>query len=167
MVDEFDVVARWIQDEGGVVAGVIGALSGAAVVCPARCRRGRVQSIDGFAVLGLNARWARPVGLPAAAGEFTLEMNSSSAQKKPGSFTADGDAQRAQHGFVESATRLEIVHHQLDVIVNLPRTMMGFSMRRCQGNRFDGPHKSGAAEPRDNPPRVPRGYGATERPSRR
>src|SRR3982751_418454 len=56
VVDELDVVACRVQDEGGVVAGVIGALSGAAVVYPARRRRGRMQAIDGGAVLGLKCQ---------------------------------------------------------------------------------------------------------------
>lgn len=56
MVDHLDVVAIGVEHEGTVVAGVVGAFAGRAVVGATGGDRRRVERIDGGTVAGLEGQ---------------------------------------------------------------------------------------------------------------
>jgi hypothetical protein len=58
VADDLDVLAVGVEDEGGVVVGVVDlAGAGAAVVAAAGGNRGGVEGVDGAAIGGGEATW--------------------------------------------------------------------------------------------------------------
>jgi hypothetical protein len=64
--DGFDVVAVWLADVCGVVAGAVGAYARRSVVNPASLQRGAVEALDSRAVRRLEPRCSPDVGGPSA-----------------------------------------------------------------------------------------------------
>ena len=116
--DGLDIVAVGIEQEGGVIAGMIVARSpGAPLSVPPAARPGLVEGIDRRLVLRLEGevRW-RPVSLPSAASLSAVETTSSSAQNMPSAAAVDRDVEHAQDRLVEAAAGVQIAHDQLDMI---------------------------------------------------
>jgi hypothetical protein len=70
-----DVVAIGIEGEGRVVAGMIGALSGAAIVAPAMGKGGLVEGVNAFPIFGLKRE------MDLETGPSALSIQSSSQEK--------------------------------------------------------------------------------------
>ena len=64
VVHGFDIVSVRVEDERGVIAGVIGPLAGRSIVSGADFECSSVEAVDGFAVLGLKGD-VRRAGEPA------------------------------------------------------------------------------------------------------
>ena len=75
MVDGLDVVAVRVEEEGGIVAGVVGALAGGAVVTAARGEAGGVEAPDRLAVGGLEGEVdARDRPVDGVVGPVDIEL---------------------------------------------------------------------------------------------
>ena len=60
MINRFDIIAVGIENESGVIAGVVGALAGCSVVAPAMGKGGVIEGIDHGAVRRLKRQMVTP-----------------------------------------------------------------------------------------------------------
>src|SRR5688572_18298377 len=117
MKHRLDIVSIGIEEEGGVIAGmVVRPLSGKAIVAAAGGEAGPVEGVDGGSVRGLEsemvaagelARRLRPVG--SRDEQFVIpEMRLRASAKR--------DFQHLEYRIVEAAAGGEIGDHQLDMV---------------------------------------------------
>ena len=117
MIDRLDVVAVRIEQESGVIAGVIvGTFAGRAIVFAAGFEARGIEAVDRLAILGLESD-------VMAAGELSRGFRTVRrrdekliAPEMAGRIALDRDAQDLEHGLVEAPARVEVRHDQLDVI---------------------------------------------------
>ena len=109
MVDGLDVVTVGVENVGRVVARVVRAFAGRAVVLPSGRDRGGVEAPHRFLVLGLE-RDVHALGRrPVVAHEELVgpEVALPAVQLDP---------EGAERGLVETTTRLEVSNAQVDVV---------------------------------------------------
>jgi len=114
--DRFDIVAVRVQQEGGVVAGVIGPLPRRAVVGSARRQSRRVEGLDHGPVPGLEGQMAAP-GRSARCGDAVHRRDEQLiGPEEAFRLAADRHAQGFEHRAVEAAAGLKVGRHQLQMV---------------------------------------------------
>ena len=116
MEDGFDIVAVRVQDERGVVAGVVGLLARRPVVAPAMRQRRTVKRVDRRAVLGLEGK-VMPAGqLPQRRRAAGRGHHQFIGPEEVVLGIDDGNVEDAEGGGIEVAAGFEGAHHELDVV---------------------------------------------------
>ena len=81
MIDRLDIVPVGVEQEGRIIAGMIGPLARRAMIGAARRQPRLVKSIDHHAVRRLKRQMVRPVSSPVAAWPSFDDTTNSSIQK--------------------------------------------------------------------------------------
>ena len=109
MVHGLDIRAVGIEHERRVVAGVVLALAGAAVVAPAGRQRGCMEAVDGRPVLRLERDVQPSGGRPIVAHEELVG-------REPAVSRADLQSDRLERPRVEALARLEVTDAEMQVV---------------------------------------------------
>src|SRR5690606_31712227 len=124
-----DVVAVGVEEEGGVVAGVVVALARRAVVAAAGLEPRSMPGLDHGAVAGLE-------GEMVATGQLArrrLAVGGRDEQlvdpEMVVALAAEGQLQNLEQGLVEAAAGLDVAHDQLDM-VDQAAAMQGLDFHR-------------------------------------
>jgi len=186
VVDDLDVIAVGVEDEGGVIAGVVGALAGCSVVTSPRRQGGRVKAIDGGSGRGLERQVDASGQLTLAGARFPRRDEELVAPEEVGP-SHERNIQDTEHGLVEATARRQIPNHQVHVIeqstsielliCHVPNLTFGANgarlirqgLRRQLRDGATGRHGLGEAEgslaaapPTSAPPEPPRDCGPAD-----
>src|SRR5690606_20433578 len=116
VVDDLDVVAVRVEQERGVVAGMVGAQARRAVVPAPGAQTRVVHAIDGRPIGSLKRQVRGARGLAHRRGGVHRADDELVAPEEPGSVAAEGDPELAQDRQVEALAALEIQRDELEVI---------------------------------------------------
>ena len=115
MVDDLDVVAVGVQDEGSVVTRMVGALAGRTVV-PSTCRQGgRVKAIDRRPIGSLEGEVKASGQLALAGARLARRDEELVAPEEVGPFD-EWYTQDAEHCLIEAPARSEVPDDQVHMI---------------------------------------------------
>src|SRR5690606_16379649 len=114
--DRFDVVAVWIQDEGGVVTGMVGPLSRCAVVPSPRGRGGPVEGLHHLAVPCLERQVMAAGGHPGGGRAVGARDHELVGPEEARTLAPDGDLEGSEDGRVEGPARIQVLHDDLQVV---------------------------------------------------
>src|SRR5690606_4759391 len=116
VIHRFDIVAIRIDQERGVIAGVVRALPGLAVVLATGRQSLRVKALDHVAARCLE-RDMRAPGQRALRGD-TLGRRDEQfvGPEKTVALAADRNTERVEHRRVKAPTRRQIAHHEVQMI---------------------------------------------------
>src|SRR5690606_22862496 len=113
VIDGLDVVAVGIEDEGGVVAGMVWARTGAAVVGAAAGERGPVEGVDHRRIPGLEREVMAPRENAAGGNAIRRRDEKLVGPEVALSGAPDGDAEDIEHGLVEAPAGVQVAHNEL------------------------------------------------------
>lgn len=116
MVNDLDVISVRIEEERGVIAGVIGAKAGLAVIAPA-CREPRVIGpFNGGSIWSLKSEMGAAGELAKSGGTVDRRDDELVCPEKPRSFPADRNTEYVEERAVETLALFEVPHDELEMI---------------------------------------------------
>jgi len=116
MEHNLDVVSIWIEYERRVIARVVRALAGRAIVLAARPDRLGMETFDDGAVLCLKGEMRASGRLAARGPRVCAGHEELIGPEIVGAFAAEGNAEHAKERRVESLGRREVANDDLNVV---------------------------------------------------